>query len=176
MDDRKTAAALKCLVDEQKFALGVNLARANTPGMPGYRGYENLLAMWGTIAAVAFAFIGYGWLIGLLSVPVGIAVFLIAGRVVQKRVGNRTRRWALSSASRCQAMWEAGAVSVRDTQSGQTAISARGDNLAEFVRTAVSEIFAAESDPVAKKLEAAFAGLPSEAKGERIHEATDNST
>ena len=152
MDDQKTFAALKCLINEQKFALGVNLTRANTPGTPGYRSYENLLAMWGTIVAVVFVFIVYGWLIGLLSVPVGIAVFLIAGRVVQKRAGSRTRRWALSSASRFFAMWEAGAISVRDTKSGQTAISARGDDLGEFVSTAVNEIFAAEGDPVVKKL------------------------
>ena len=154
----------------------MNLTIANTPGMPGYRGYENELAMWGTIAAVVFVFIGYGWLIGLLSVPVGIAVFLIAGRIVLKRVGGRTRRWAQSSGSRCLAMWEAGVVSIRDTQSGQTAISARGDNLADFVRTAVNAILAADHDPVAQKLEVAFAGLPSESQSERMHEATDNST
>ena len=94
--------------------------------------------MWGTITAVVFVFMSYGWLIGLFSVPVGIAVFLVAGRVVQKRAGSRTRRWALSSASRFLAMWEGGAISVRDTQSGQTAISARGDDLGEFVRAAVN--------------------------------------
>ena len=162
VDDQRTFAALKCLVDEQKFALGVNLTSANTPGTPGYRGYENLLVMWGTIAAVVFVFVGYGWLIGLLSVPIGIVVFLIAGRIVQKRAGSRTRRWALSSASHFLTMWEGGVISVRDTQSGQTAIPARRDDLGEFVRTAVNEILTAEGDPVAKKLEAAFAGLASE--------------
>ena len=115
--------------------------------------------MWGSIVAVVFVFIGYGWLIGLLSVPLGIAVFLIAGRIVQKRAGSRTRRWALSSASRFRAMWEAGVVSVRDTQSGQTAISTRGDDLSAFVHTAVNDIFAAEGDPIAKNLKTAFAAL-----------------
>ena len=100
VDDQQTFVALKCLFKEQNFALGVSLTRANTPETPGYRGYENLLAMWGTILAVVFVFIVYGWLMGQLSVPVGIAVFLIAGRVVQKRAGSWTKRWALSSASR----------------------------------------------------------------------------
>ena len=89
--------------------------------------------------------------------------FLIAGRVVQKRAGGRTRRWSLSSASRFLAMWEAGTISVKDTKSCQAAISARGDDLGEFVRAAVNEIFAAQGDQVVKKkLEAAFAGLASE--------------
>ena len=162
VDDRKTFAALRVLVDEQKLALGVNLTIANTPGNPGYRGYENLFAMWGTIAAVIFTFIGFGWLIGLFSVPVGIVIFLIAGRVVQKRAGRRTRRWALSSASRFSAMWKGGVVSVRDTESGMTAIFARGDDLGEFVRTALSEILAAKGDGVSKRLEVAFARLASE--------------
>ena len=156
MDDQQTIAAINHLVDAQKFAVGVNLTSANTPGMPGYRGYENSLAMWGSIVAVVFVFIGYGWLIGLLSAPFGIAAFLIAGRVVQKRAGSRTRRWALSSASRFRAMWEAGVVSVRNTRSGQTAISARGDDLSEFVQAAVNDRFAAEGDPVANELEAEF--------------------
>ena len=162
VDDRKTLAALRFLVDEQKLTLGVNLTIANTPGTPGYRGYENLFAMWGPIAAVIFTFIGFGWLIGLFSVPVGIAMFLIAGRVVQERAGSRTRRWALSSASRLSAMWEGGVVSVRDTESGKTAISARGDDLGEFVRTAVTEILAAKDDPVSNRLETTFARLESE--------------
>ena len=114
--------------------------------------------MWGTFAAIVFTFIGYGWLIGLLSVPVGIAVFLIAGRVVQKRAASRTRRWALSSASRFLALWEVGDVSVKDTQSGKTAISSRGDDLEEFVRAVVTEVLVAESDPVSQKLKAAFHG------------------
>ena len=158
MENSKAFPALKILIDEQKFALGVNLARANTPGSPGHRGYENFLAMWGTFAAIVFTFIGYGWLIGLLSVPVGIAVFLIAGRVVQKRAASRTRRWALSSASRFLALWEIGDISVKDTQSGKTAISSRGDDLEEFVRAAVTEVLVAESDPVSQKLNAAFHG------------------
>ena len=162
VDDQSAFAALKCLVDEQKFAIGVNLTSANTPGNPGYRGYENSLTTWGTIAAVVFVFLSHGWLIGLFSVPVGIAVFLVAGRVVQKRAGNRTRRWALSSAPCFHAMWEAGAISVRDRQSGRAAIFARGDDLDEFVEVAVNDIFASESDPVAKKLQSVFAGLPSE--------------
>ena len=162
VDDRKILAALRVLVDEQKLTLGVNLTIANTPRTPGYRGYENLVAMWGPIAAVIFTFIGYGWLIGFFSVPVGIAIFLVAGRVVQKRAGSRTRRWALSSAARFSAMWKGGVVSVRDTESGKTAISARGDELGEFVRMAVTDILAAKGDPVSKKLEAAFAKLESE--------------
>ena len=176
MNDQRTFAALKCLVDEQKFALGVNLTSANTPGMPGYRGYENALAMWGTIATVVFVFTGYGWLVGLLSVPFGVVAFMIAGRVVQKRAGSRTRRWALGSASRLVAMWEADVVSIVDAQSGRTAISARGDDLGEFVRKAVNSIFATDRDPVAKKLEAAFAGLVSESQGEHRYQGTDNLT
>ena len=162
MENLRTFAALQVLVDEQKFALGVNLTRANTPGSPGHRGYENFLAMWGTFAAIVFAFIGYGWLIGLLSVPVGIAVFLIAGRVIQKRAGSRTRRWALSSASRFLALWEVGVISVTDTQSGNTAISSRGGDLDEFVRAAVTEVLVAEGDSVSQKLKAAFLGYGSE--------------
>ena len=34
MDDQKTFAALKCLINEQKFALGVNLTNANSAGVP----------------------------------------------------------------------------------------------------------------------------------------------
>lgn len=165
VDDQRAFPALKCLVDSQKLVVGVNPTSANTPGMPGYRGYENSMAMWGSIVAVALIFMSYGWLIGLLSLPLGIVVFLIAGRIVQKRAGRRTQWWALSSASRFRAMWDAGVVSVRDTQSGRTAISARGDNLEEFVRAAVDEVFRAQDHPTAKKLEAAFAGLVSEPQG-----------
>lgn len=131
-------SVLKCLVGQEKLSIGVNPFRANTPGSPGYRGYENSLAMWGTITAVVFVFVGYGWLIGLFLVPVGIAVFLVVGRVVQNRAGSRTRRWALSSASHFLSMWEGGVISVRDTQSGQAAISERGDALADFVRVAAN--------------------------------------
>lgn len=156
MDDQRTFAALKCLIDERRLTLGVNLTGANTPGTPGYRGYENLLAMWGTIALVVLVFIGYGWLIGLVSVPVGIAVFLFAGRVVQKRAGSRTKQWALSSASRFLAMWNTGVISVRDAQSGCTAIAARGDDLGQFTRATVDEILGTDGDPVAERLGAAL--------------------
>ena len=91
-----------------------------------------------------------------MSVPVGFAMFLVAGRVIQKRAGNRTKQWALSSAFRFLALWEVGIISVRETQSGKTAISARGDDLDEFVHAAVTEILAAEGDPVSQELEAAF--------------------
>ena len=133
MDEREFAS-FKRLVDGGKIAVGVNLTSANVPGMPGYRGYENSLAMWGSIVAVVLVFIGYGWLIGLLSLPICIGIFLIAGRIVQKRAGGRTKQWALHSASRFRTAWDAGVVSVRDTESGRTAISARGDSLGEFLR------------------------------------------
>ena len=157
MDDQQAFAAVKCLVGARRFSVGVNLARANTPGMPGFRGYENSLAMWGSIGAVVVFFIRYGWPFGLLSVPLSIVVFMISGRVVQKRAGSRTRRWALSSASRLRAMWEADVVSVRDTQSGQTAIAMRGDDLNVFVHAAVRSILATEDDPIAKDLKVALA-------------------
>lgn len=162
LDDITAFAALKVLVDEQRFVLGVNLSHANSPGAPGYRAYENLIAVFGTIAAVVYAFIAHGWLIGLLSVPFGIMAFLIGGRVAQRRAGNRTRRWALSSLSCFRAMWEGGTISLRDARSGRTAISARGDDLGGFVSSAVTEVLATEGDPVSRHLEAVFAQLASE--------------
>ena len=158
--NQSTFEALKCLVYEQRFDLGVNPFRANTPGAVGYRGYENNLAMWGTIAAVVFVFVGYGWLIGLLSVPIGIVAFLIAGRIIHKRAASRTRRWALSSASRFLTMWEWGVISVMDTKSGQTLTPVVGNDLGEFVRTAVHEILTAEGDPLTKKLSDIMAAAP----------------
>ena len=166
MQDQEMFAVLKCLINEQKFAMGVNPSIANSPGSPGYRAYENSLALWGTIAAVIYVFFGYGWLIGLLSIPVGIVVFLLAGRVVHNRACSRTRRWALSSASRFLAMWELGAISLKDSMSGQTAISARGDDLSQFVCRAVNEVLGAEDDPVARKLEATLERFASASSGE----------
>ena len=51
---------------------------------------------------------------------------------------------------------------MKDAQSGKSAISARGDDLGEFVFAAMTEILANERDPVSKTLEAAFARLESE--------------
>ena len=94
------------------------------------------------------------------SRPAGLAAGLVGAR--QRLHSGRervARRWALSSASRFRAMWEGGVVSVRDTQSGQTAISTSDDDLSAFVHTAVNDIFAAEGDPIAKNLKVAFAAL-----------------
>ena len=107
--------------------------------MPYFQGLASNFAVLGTIAMIIFSFVSYGWMIGILSLPIGLVVFLIVGQIIHRRVRRKTRQYALSSAYNFSAMWEAGVISVKDSQSGQTAICYRGDELHEFLRTVLEE-------------------------------------